>query len=209
MSTQPARGRIRPKSIAKRQRIMDATAKLIAERRSEDITLQDVGNEVGIYAASIYYYFESREELIREVHIASLERMRGMILDGIDTLPDDATALDRLKKALGVTIALNSSTDDYALAYTKVLNKTPSGEDDEDIRQSRKAIRDTWMGLLEDAQKAGQISAQADLHLAWSFMIGAMHWVSYWYRADGPSSTGEIADAYFDFLLSGIGGAPA
>lgn len=196
----------RTKSREKRQRILDATARLIARSGSPDITLHDVGNEVGMYAASIYYYFASREDLIREVHEASLDRFRSRMEEAIAALPEGSTPLDRLRAAIVATIEINGSADDYALAYTRALNKAAGGMEDS-VRSHRKAIRDLWLRLLRDAQDAGQIAETIDLSLLRFFLAGSIHWVSYWYRPDGPRSTQEIADAFFDFLIHGA--APA
>lgn len=204
MSIPPPRTKPRAKSIEKRQRILDATAKLIAQKGSSDITLHDVGGEVGMYAASIYYYFASREELIKEVHVASLSRMRSRVADAVAALPADSSPLDRLRHAIAVTIGLNGSADDYALAYTRVLDKAVAPAD-EDIRHSRREIRGMWLGLIQDAQDAGQISPAVDLSLLRFFLIGSMHWVSYWYRPEGARSAAEVADAFFDFLIHGVG----
>lgn len=206
MNSQAPRTKLRTKSIEKRQRILDATAKLIAEKGSSDITLHDVGREVGMYAASIYYYFSSREELIKEVHIASLSRMQSQVADAVAALPPGSAPLDRLRHAIRVTIGANGTADDYALAYTRVLDKAVAPADEE-IRRSRQQIRALWLGLLKDAQDAGEISPAVDLSLLCFFLIGSVHWVSYWYRPDGPKSASDVADAFFDFLIHGAAGA--
>lgn len=206
MSKAQLRKPARTKSREKRQRILDATAKLIAQGSSLDFTLQDVGAEVGMYAASIYYYFPSREDLIREVHEASLDRFRSKMEEAIAELPDNGSPVDRLKAAIVATVETNSSVDDYALAYTRALNKATVSLD-ESVRAHRQAIRDLWLTLLKDAQDAGQLSKAIDLNLLRFFLTGAIHWVSFWYRPDGPSGTEEISDAFFDFLINGAGPA--
>ena len=204
MSTLQARAQPRKKSIQKRQRILDATAKLIAEKGTPEITLQEVGGEVGMYAASIYYYFASREELIKEVHVTALARMRTQVADAVAAMAAESSPLDRLREAMRVTIGMNSDADDYALAYTRVLDKAVA-PDDEAVRDSRRQIRALWLGLLEDARNAGEIDPSIDLSLLRFFMMGAMHWVSYWYRSEGPADAAHIAETFFDFLVKGAG----
>lgn len=204
MSMTKPRKPARTKSREKRQRILDATAKLIARNGSLEITLNDVGSEVGMYAASIYYYFASREDLIREVHEVSLDRFRKTIEDAIAALPADSSPLERLKAAIVATIEINGAADDYALAYTRVLNKA-TGSTDESVRSHRKAVRELWLRLLKDAQNAGQLSQSVDLNLLRFYLIGAIQWVTYWYRPDGPSDTSQIAETFFDLLINGAG----
>lgn len=197
-----ARGPTRAKSIAKRQRILDAAAKLLVTRGSADFPLQEVANEVGIYAASIYYYFPSREDLINEVIITSLDRYYGRITTAIGDLPERSMPLDKVREAIRVSVELSTSADDYSVAYARVIEQDPARIRDE-IRRHRRDIRDMWSGLLTEAQAAGELRADVDVDLLRHFIAGATHWVTNWYKPGGPNVPGEIADSLLDILLNG------
>ncbi|MCZ8377351.1 TetR/AcrR family transcriptional regulator [Mycobacterium sp. CPCC 205372] len=197
------RGPTRAKSIAKRQRILDAAAKLLVARGSADFPLQEVANEVGIYAASIYYYFPSREDLINEVIITSLDRYYGRITTAIAALPADSTPLAKVREAIRVSVELSTSADDYSVAYARVIDQDPARIRDE-IRRHRRDIRDMWSRLLSEAQAAGEIRPEIDLDLLRHFIAGATHWVTNWYKPGGPNAPGEIADELLDVLLNGV-----
>lgn len=197
-----ARGPTRAKSIAKRQRILDAAAKLLVARGSADFPLQEVANEVGIYAASIYYYFPSREDLINEVIITSLDRYLSRITTAIAELPERSTPLDKLREAIRVSVELSTSADDYSVAYARVIDQDPARIRDE-IRRHRREIRDMWSGLLTEAQAAGAIRAEINVDLLRHFIAGATHWVTNWYKPGGANAPGEISDSLVDILLNG------
>lgn len=195
-----ARGRTRSKAIAKRQRILDATAKILVAKGSTDFPLQDVANEVGIYTASIYYYFESREELIKEVILSSITQFRDQLSSSIENLPPDAAPVEKIREAIKATVRINASLDDYRRAYNFVLSQ-PSGIIDSSIRQTRQEIRQFWAKLLKEAEDAGALAPNVDTKLLRYMITGATLWVSYWYRPEGRLSTDQVADAYADMLL--------
>jgi AcrR family transcriptional regulator len=196
------RGRTRAKAIEKRQRILDAAASLLVTRGSTDFPLQDVANEVGIYAASIYYYFPSREDLINEVIITSLDRYYGHITSALDKLSPDSTPLDKVREAVRVSVELSTSVDDYTIAYARIIDQDPARIRDE-IRRHRQDIRDMWSRLLHEAQDSGQLRDSVDLDMLRHFIAGSTHWITKWYRPGGAYPPAAIADALLDVLLNG------
>jgi AcrR family transcriptional regulator len=207
-SMSQARGRTRSKAIAKRQRILDATAKILVATGSTDFPLQDVADEVGIYTASIYYYFKSREDLIQEVVLSSITQFRDQLSASIEALPSESTPIEKIREAIKATVRINASLDDYRRAYNFVLVQ-PSGLVDGAIRERRQEIRRIWAKLLREAEEAGALAPSIDINLLRYMITGATLWISYWYRPEGRLKADDIADAYADMLLNScLAGAP-
>lgn len=59
MKQEPAKGR--------REEILAAAARCLAQHGYAKTTMEDVGREVGLNKASLYYYFKSKEHLVSEV----------------------------------------------------------------------------------------------------------------------------------------------
>lgn len=62
----PSRGTY-AKGSARREEILATALRVIAEKGYHRATLRGIGRELGIEPAHILYYFESREDLLREV----------------------------------------------------------------------------------------------------------------------------------------------
>ena len=196
------KARTRTKGLSKRQSIVDAAAKALADRGYAGMTLQDVANEIGIYAASIYYYFPSREDLVREVAFTALERLQSAITDALATMSREATPLDRVKEAIRSMVLLYTARDPYFVAYERIVGQVPPSLAAE-LRERRLAIRRLWIDLLERAQTVGQLSATIDVKLLRFIILGATHWVTQWYDPKGARSPAEIADTYVEVILNG------
>lgn len=194
--------RTRSKGQSKRQSILDAAAKVLADRGYAGMTLQDVANEIGIYAASIYYYFPSREDLVREVAFTALEKFQTAIVETLDAMPREATPLDRVKETICTMVRMYTSQDPYYAAYERIVGQVPPSLADE-LRERRLVIRRLWIDLLQRAQATGQLSATTDLKLLRLIILGATHWISQWYDPEGERSPEEIAQTYVDVILHG------
>ena len=196
------RARTRSKGLSKRLSILDAAAKVLADEGYAGMTLQDVADEIGIYAASIYYYFPSREDLVREVAFMALEKFQGVISEALDVLPPGASPLDRVKEAIRSTVGMYTSQDQYFIAYERIVGQVPQPLAAE-LRERRLDIRKLWIELLEQSQKSGQIGREVDLKLLRFIILGATHWVSQWYAPNGGRGPDEIAETYINIILNG------
>lgn len=205
-STGPNR-RAHSKSVAKRQRILDAAARTLANHGYSEAKLSDIAQEAGTHAGALYYYFPSREDLIKEVMLTSLNRLAEIS----EALLKDRTHRSALDRVLAFVRALiqhqAAQHDDYYLrAYLRNGDHVPESLRTI-IKARRRQLRRTFTQLIRKAQAAGQISARLDTHVAAQFIIGATNWMSLWYEPTGPASADEIADTFVGLLLHGIRGA--
>jgi AcrR family transcriptional regulator len=190
------------KGAAKRQRILDTTASVIAQKGFANMTLQAVADEIGIYAASIYYYFPSRDDLVREVALTALDRFYDAIESGLETIPATGCPLERLKQAIRSMIHLYTSADDYFTAFDRISSQAPETVAAE-IRERRLKVRTLLNDLVSAAQDSGDISQAIDTRLLRNIIVGATRWIIEWHDPEGRLSPEEIADTYVEAILYG------
>jgi AcrR family transcriptional regulator len=63
-----------------RAQIVEAAERVLARRGVNDASIDEIGAEAGFSPASIYTYFEGREELLGEVVERTMERVMGCIV---------------------------------------------------------------------------------------------------------------------------------
>ncbi|MFB6678114.1 TetR/AcrR family transcriptional regulator [Streptomyces sp. NPDC056390] len=65
----------RPKNqTARREALVDAAGRAIAERGLEGLRIKDIAAEAGVSAGSVLYYYPEMDELVLEVHRGAVER---------------------------------------------------------------------------------------------------------------------------------------
>ena len=89
------------KSERTRERLLHAAAITLSRLGYAGMRLVDVGEEAGVQAPAIYYYWPSREQLIEEVVTVGTVRLREYVAAALDAAPPGTPALDRLDIAIG------------------------------------------------------------------------------------------------------------
>jgi AcrR family transcriptional regulator len=200
------RPRFTPRGTFKRKQILDAAAKVLARRGYAGTQMSEIAEEAGTRSGSLYYHFESREELIEEVLRQGVTQSFARARAVVDTLRADTSALDRLAAALRAHLKFQLVESDYARAAVRSIGQYPQ---DMWARVNAKfrAYGKFFDGLIVAAIQAGQIKPEVDRSALRMLILGAANWAPEWYRNDGPSSVEEIADLLVRLVFRGVGTA--
>ncbi|HXZ07161.1 MAG TPA: helix-turn-helix domain-containing protein, partial [Paraburkholderia sp.] len=88
-------------------------------------TMRSIADQAGIEAASIYYHFSSKEELVDVVMEHGADSIVQHINEHFDALSSNANAEDRFKAALVGQMSALIKFGDYALAHNRLLTQLP------------------------------------------------------------------------------------
>jgi len=190
------------KAALKRQSIIDAAAVVFRKRGYAQATLAEIAAEAGTQAGSLYYYFDSREQLVEEVLTYSTIRLTEVVDTTLDSLPEDADSLTRLMAVIRAHVLTVLNRDDYSIAYQKIHDQVTSEMRDRIARVPR-AYGRFWTGLFKDAVRDGFLKADLDPRLTRLLLIGSISWMADWYKGDGPSGPDEIADSVLRLFFEG------
>ncbi|MDB5714826.1 MAG: transcriptional regulator, TetR family [Sphingomonadales bacterium] len=191
------------KAALKRQRIIDAAAAVFRRRGYAQATLSEIATEAGTQAGSLYYYFDSREQLVEEVLTYSMLRLRARVSTAVAQLPPEADALDRLVTVIRTQVLCVLNRDDYEIAYQKIHDQVTDDMRDRIAHEARAFAR-YWTTILEAAMQEGFLRPDLDLRLTRLLLIGSISWMADWYKNDGPARPDEIADAVLRLFFNGV-----
>jgi TetR/AcrR family transcriptional regulator, cholesterol catabolism regulator len=196
--------RVLPKSIEKRERILNSAAKALAEKGYSEAKLSEIAKDAGTHAGSIYYYFRSRDDLMKEV----LEIAANRMFEVADSLKDEdpsPSPLDHVRVFIRKMIAQRvSMRDDYYMRAI-LLNYAQVPQDiRKKLRTKPRHTRRILTNLMDEAQSAGEIPDHVDTSAATQFIFGAISWMGLWYEPSGPTSPEKITDTFLDLMLHGL-----
>jgi TetR/AcrR family transcriptional regulator, cholesterol catabolism regulator len=168
------------RSDVSRQQILDVTAKLFRARGYAETSLRDIGAQVGMKAASLYYHFSSKEELAAEVLRIGVCRVHDAVAQAVHVLGTEADVKSRLHAAMVAHLTTLLDASDYTSAHIQCFPHVPkalrlklSGE--------RRAYEEVWRNLLDDAAAAGVLAPHVDRAAARLAILGALNWSLEWY----------------------------
>ena len=118
-------GAAETKSARTRTRVLDAAAKVLSVKGYSGMRLADVAKEAELQAPAIYYYFDSREDLIEEVMWVGIANMREHLVKVLDGVPSDMDPLDRILVAVEEHLRHELEISDYTTASIRNAGQVP------------------------------------------------------------------------------------
>src|SRR5437867_7512543 len=190
------------KSERTRRRILDAAALSFQRRGCASVTLKDIGALAGLQAGSLYYHFDTKEDLVEAVLVAGVEGAIAATREAVEALGPGADPLARLRAAIAAHLRVVLADGAYASANLRILGQVPDAIRERHLKRQR-AYGAFWRVLFQQAADAGAIRADLDLSIVRMLALGALNWSVAWYRA-GRRSQSEIAAYAATMILDGI-----
>lgn len=104
---------------ATRREIMEAAARLFFERGFREVTMADIGHEVGLSPGSLYYYFRNKEEILKELDSECVRRFE----EFLDEFRPDSTRVREWVLALfNSVLKFARENRDYFLFLTRLVS---------------------------------------------------------------------------------------
>jgi AcrR family transcriptional regulator len=176
-----------------RERILQSAAQVLAERGYAGSTLNEIAERANTKAGSLYYYFESREELIREIMTRGITETIDHVKAAVENLPSGATSQDRLEAAITAHVRYMLTESDIARASIRALGQAPADVQGTAILLHREYGR-TLGRLIDEATQDGFIDSSIDTRVLRLLIVGAANWSTAWYNPDGEASVDDIAE---------------
>ncbi|GIU93448.1 MAG: TetR family transcriptional regulator [Acidimicrobiia bacterium] len=184
----------------RRREILDAAATIFARKGYAATSIQDIAEAVEILKGSLYYYIDSKEDLlfevIQEVHRDGLARLEAM-------RASQAPALERLAAFVRSHVEYNArNLTKISVFFHDFRSLSP--ERRQLIVEERDIYDHHLRGLIEQGQKEGTICPGTDPKMAAFAILGMMNWMYQWYRPDGDKSPEAIAEIFAEMAVRSV-----
>lgn len=187
-----------------RERILDASAALFSQQGYNGTALRDIASALDMKAGSLYYHFDSKEQLVLEILKIGLENIINTVITRVNALPKGSSTKEVLIEAAKGHLAALLEKGDYTSTSIRNYGQMP-----EAVQEEGRVIRDKyesmWRKWLVKAQKKGDIDASVDLKILRLSLLGSLNRTLAWY-SPGAKSIDEIAEIQVGFFWDGIKG---
>ena len=195
-----ARAELGPRSKKRWREIVDTSARIFYEKGYDATGIQDVADAVGILKGSLYYYIDSKEDLlyavIKEVHDGAMEVMAGVQ----ESEGDEVTKLRRL---IQDHILYEAKKHRKIAVFYHDFRSLSEGRAAE-IRASRHAYEHFVRDLIAAGQQQGLVRKELDPGLTAMGIFGMLNWIYQWYRPGRDRPASQLAEEYSKILLEGL-----
>jgi AcrR family transcriptional regulator len=186
----------------RRDEILAIAAQLFAERGFAATTVREIADASGILSGSLYHHFDSKESMVDELVHEMLDRV--LAADRRIVAAGDApeVALRALVHEAFAAIATDRATVAVMVNEWNLFVTFPRFAYLRDIEEETERL---WVSVIERGAESGAFRRDLDPWMLYRMMRDSI-WVSVrWYRPDGRDGPEQLADAYVDVLLGGIG----
>ena len=183
----------------RRTGIVDAAAKLFAERGYDATGTAELCQAVGLGKGSLYYYVESKENLLYLIH----ERVMNQVLGLATRIAElDEPAAERLRQLGQQQIWVIASYPDHVWVFLHE-HKALTGERARLFTDSRRHYEQQIERILSDGVAAGEF-AISDVRVAALAWLGMHNYTYLWYEPSKKLTVERLAAEYYRLFIDGI-----
>jgi AcrR family transcriptional regulator len=191
--------------MTKRERKIEAihaaAARRFAENGYHGTRMADIAADLDMQAGSLYYYFDSKEELL----VAIIESRVGRAVEYLrSVVAGEETGADKIRAAVeGHLRAFQDDADIYSIFnFERLADISP--ELAAKVDRPGREYEALWGAVIDQGIATGELRQGLDTRVIVKAIVGLCNSVLLWYRPDGKRTIDEIAAEYADLVLGGI-----
>lgn len=184
----------------RRQRVLDGAVRVFAAKGYRGATVADIADELGFTRAALYYYFDSKLDLLDAI----ASRPVSMLLAAAHEIADrDVSAGEKIAEFVGSHLQLMVLNPEmFTVMIREQLELPPSTLST--LRRLDRNYQKLLAGLIRTGIEDGSFR-DVDADLAALHLLGALNWSLQWYRPDGRATLDEVVATYAGLALGGLG----
>jgi TetR/AcrR family transcriptional regulator, cholesterol catabolism regulator len=180
--------------------IIDAAARMFAERGYHGTTTQAIADVLGMRQASLYYYFPSKEAALEEVCARGTD---GFVEGAERVMQMDVPPLEKLTLLIASHLAPIETMPDYVRVFINERRYLPDASRKRVGRKSRRIER-FFEQVIQAGIGDGSIRPGTDARLTMLAVLGMCNAVINWRESDRNQDIRGIASGFAGIVAKGL-----
>jgi len=181
----------------RKEKIVEKAMDLFLRKGFEKTSIIDIAKTVGIEGPGFYHYFNSKEDLLRQVLERSINMFQKDVVEKVREIDDPEKKLQAMIRRVVKLIArrkeISLIMDDSLLRGAGKVAKVV-------YREPFDIVRDT----IQELAKTKGIKESFNPTVATFCLIGMTVWIYKWYNPKGKISTEQLADYIVHLFFHGF-----
>ncbi len=182
----------------RRTQILREAASVFRQKGYHGAGMREIAAGLGIAPGALYYYFESKEDLLYGCQDISLNRL---ISVGERLAASDAPADERLRRLIAAHLDLTLDELGGSAAHVE-FHALP-----EERLRKIVAKRDHYESLIRRVLQDGVdacVFRPIDVKLTSLALLGMLNWTVVWWKPEGPWAAQDLVARFTDIFLDGL-----
>jgi AcrR family transcriptional regulator len=182
----------RSKKTNRQAEVTQAASEIFALKGYRAASIQDIADKVGVLKGSLYYYIESKEDLLWRI-VENVHGQSTAILD--EALALDVAPIERIRLYVWRHVEWYLKNAQEVGVFFQEWRHL-SGDRLTTVRQRRRGYEQVIHGLIIAAQRVGEVSPELNARYASLYVLAAVNALPDCYRRSGEVSASDIAENY-------------
>ena len=196
----PPSTRRAPSQRRRAPQIIEAAARVFAERGFHGATTQDIADVLGIRQASLYYYFSSKESALELVCIKGVE---GFFEAAKGIAAGPGTAQKRLSLLINSHLSPLIDRGNFVKVFLNERQHLP-GESRRRVGRWSRGLERVFEEVIKEGVAKGEFRADLNPRMATLAILGMCNAVSSWQRKENADIP-QIATEFARLVIGGVG----
>jgi len=187
------------------ERLFDTAATLFREKGYTATTTREIASALGIQQASLYYHIESKEDLLYQLCVSSLDQIRSDVERAVGEVHDPLGRVRALIRAHLATLLTYQVRHVTMLRELRALSSRHHAE----VLRLRKQYGSLVRSVLEEAQSAGVVRNDIPAQYLYLALLNVLNWAVIWFRRDQELPAERLYGLFTPVFLNGAAARPA
>ena len=192
------------RAAERKMNIIKVAARLFSEKGYHDATLEDIAKNLKYTKGSIYYYINSKQELLFQCHELAMD----MLINRMEEILATDWPLE-VKLKEGIKAHIEMVVGEMSLVTVALGQEFELQEDYRQIIVGKRDQYERYFRRLIDEGIEKGLFRPLPSKMALFIIMGAVNWIPRWYSEKGRMSKEEIAEFFADYLVRPLFQAPA
>jgi AcrR family transcriptional regulator len=178
-----------------RNDILEVSAQLFKKKGYSGTSMQDIAGEVGILKGSIYYYFNSKNEIFREV----LDNgVNPVLKNAALIIAEKSTPKEKLRKLIHHHMGYVMDHNYSLVIFFQEREKLPAAQMKKYL-EKRDHYENIFREVLREGIEQGDFP-DVNVTLTVFAILGMCNWIIQWYNPKGAQNSEEIKE-HMEYLI--------
>lgn len=181
-------------------KLKEGSILLFEEKGFSETSVQDIAEAAGVTKGTFYYYFDSKEQLLMDIHTDYI----GNLLKRQEAIQQSRTSnREKITEIIAMLIGdiqQHGPSGRVFFREMRHLNK----DNAETVKAKREQFRLNIEKLLREGIAAGEFREQIQPDMAAFAILGATNWSYQWFNPAGKISADKLTGIFSDMILNGM-----
>lgn len=189
-------------SRKKRETEVYATAaRLFAQKGFHATRMQDIADELGMQKGSLYYYFNSKDELLSELVTGSVEEAQSSLQTILDS---NHTPKEKLALAVEEHLRILQQNADLHLINAQEILMSLDEKTAVTTNKLLKAYENIWAAIVQEGIDHGDFRPDLDQKIIIKALLGLCNSTLTWFEPSGRLSNEQVAQIFSELIMNGL-----